>query len=112
MLELMAGRASEAQAAAFLVSVQVPTLSAEELQQYAAAVLDYAVPVAASAGAQGLTDIVGTGGDGLDTFNVSTAGALVVAACGARVAKHGNRSSSGSVGSADFLEVCSKRSLR
>jgi anthranilate phosphoribosyltransferase len=47
-------------------------------------------------------DIVGTGGDGMDTFNVSTAAGIVMAACGLPCAKHGNRSASGSVGSADF----------
>mmetsp|Transcript_127600 Transcript_127600/g.190214 ORF Transcript_127600/g.190214 Transcript_127600/m.190214 type:complete len:1356 (-) Transcript_127600:29-4096(-) len=52
-----------------------------------------------------LIDIVGTGGDGKDAFNVSTASSFIVAACGCRLAKHGNRSSSGSVGSADFLEA-------
>ncbi len=52
-----------------------------------------------------LVDIVGTGGDGLDSFNVSTAAGIVLAACGLRCAKHGNRSATGSVGSADFLEA-------
>lgn len=51
-----------------------------------------------------LIDIVGTGGDGKDAFNVSTASCFLVAACGCRIGKHGNRSSSGSVGSSDFLE--------
>lgn len=49
-------------------------------------------------------DIVGTGGDGMDTFNVSTAAGIVLASCGLKCAKHGNRSASGSVGSADFRE--------
>lgn len=60
---------------------------------------------AARARGRPLVDIVGTGGDGKDAFNVSTAAGFVMAACGLRVAKHGNRSSSGSVGAADFLEA-------
>jgi len=53
----------------------------------------------------GLLDIVGTGGDGKDSFNVSTAASFVVSACGGLIAKHGNRSSTGSFGSTDFLEA-------
>lgn len=105
--EIMAGEASEGQVAAFLLALQCcVTLNAQILNACACAMVEVAKPCQVKRdGLQPLVDIVGTGGDGMDTFNVSTASGFVVAASGCVVVKHGNRSSSGSVGSADFLEA-------
>jgi anthranilate phosphoribosyltransferase len=89
-------------AAAFLGSVRTRKESYEELAGFVAALYEEAVVIETDGE---LMDIVGTGGDGLGTFNISTATALVVAACGVPVAKHGNRAASGKVGSADVLEA-------
>jgi len=112
--QMMSGRAPPAQVAAFLAMQTVERARPETLRACAEAMLSLAehceLPGAVGSNAEGglppLVDIVGTGGDGKDAFNVSTAAGIVVAATGkARVAKHGNRSSSGSTGSVDFLEA-------
>lgn len=88
--------------AAFLVPLAQRGEAASEIAGAARAMRKRMIPVAAPAGA---IDVCGTGGDGLHTLNVSTAVALVVAACGVPVAKHGNRAASSKAGAADTLEA-------
>ena len=89
---------------ALLAALRAKGVTGEELAAMAA-VLREACPLPAERPAVPLVDTCGTGGDGADSFNISTAVAFVAAACGAHVAKHGNRSASGRVGSADVLEA-------
>jgi anthranilate phosphoribosyltransferase len=99
---IMDGEASEVEMAGFLVALRVLGESQTELLALARAMRARLTPIPTSR--TGLLDTCGTGGDELRTFNISTATALVVAACGVPVAKHGNRSVSSSSGSADVLE--------
>ena len=89
---------------ALLAALRAKEPSGEELAAMAS-VLRQACPLPGPKPALPLVDTCGTGGDGANTFNISTAVAFVPAACGAHVAKHGNRSASGKVGSADVLEA-------
>jgi len=102
MGELMAGRASDAETAAFLVALKIKGEAPSEIAGAARAMQDAAVPVVCDA--EPLLDTCGTGGDGHHTINVSTASALLLAAAGVTVAKHGNRAVSSRSGSADVLE--------
>ena len=106
MQEIMEGEATPAQLGAFLTALRLKGESTEEIAGMAAVMREKALRV----NAQGpLLDVVGTGGDGKNTFNISTASAFVAAACGAKVAKHGNRAASSSCGAADVLEALGVR---
>lgn len=102
MHEIMGGAATPAQIGAFLVALRIKGETIDELAAATAVMRELATPVRVSQ--EHLVDIVGTGGDGANLFNVSTASAFVVAAAGGRVAKHGNRAVSSSSGSSDVLQ--------
>ena len=101
METIMKGEATDAQIGAYLAALRARGESADVIAASAKVMQDHAevIPV------DDVIDVVGTGGDGVDTFNVSTAAALVVAGAGGRVAKHGNRAMSSKTGSADVLEA-------
>ena len=100
---LMDGRSSEVETAAFLTALRCRGESVGELVGAARAMRERATPIPCRS--KGLLDTCGTGGDLLHTFNISTAAALVAAAAGQPVAKHGNRSATTTTGSADVLEA-------
>ncbi|MEZ6065346.1 MAG: anthranilate phosphoribosyltransferase [Planctomycetaceae bacterium] len=100
---IMDGTASEIEIAAFLTALAAKGETADEIAGAAAAMRQRVTVVPATTG--GLLDTCGTGGDRLNTFNISTATAIVVAACGVPVAKHGNRSATSSSGSAEVLQT-------
>ena len=103
MAAIMRGEAAHAQIAGLLVGLAMKGERPSELVGLAQTMRANAIPVAAQNGA--VFDTCGTGGDRSGSFNISTAAAIVVAACGIRVAKHGNRSVSSQCGSADVLEA-------
>ncbi len=102
---IMTGEATQAQIGGFLVALRLKGETLEEIAGAVQVMRELATPVAIAPGKAPLVDTCGTGGDGSTLFNVSTASALVVAAAGGRVAKHGNRSVTSVSGSADVLEA-------
>jgi anthranilate phosphoribosyltransferase len=103
MQTIMTGGATDAQIGGFLIGLRMKGETVNEIAAAASVMRDLAAKVNVSA--EHLVDTCGTGGDASGTFNISTASAFVVAAAGAKVAKHGNRSISSKSGSADVLEA-------
>ena len=102
MREIMEGEATPAQLGAFLTALALKGETTQEIAGMARVMREMALRVEVDGE---LVDTVGTGGDGKNTFNISTATAFIAAGAGLKVAKHGNRSASGSCGSADVLEA-------
>ena len=102
--EIMTGQCTDTQVGAFLVALQIKGVTADELLGATKTMRELATPVHLSS-TEHLVDTCGTGGTGSDSFNISTASAMVAACAGARVAKHGNRGATSKSGSADVLEA-------
>lgn len=103
MTIIMTGQATPAQIGAYLVALRMKGETIEEITGSVRAMRAVSVKVPVSDRSKPVYDVVGTGGDGAHTFNISTAAAFVVAGTGRRVAKHGNRAASSQCGSADVL---------
>ena len=117
MDQIMGGEATPAQIGAFITALRMKGETVAEITGAARVMRERATPIRVGRGIldidrddinidqETILDVVGTGGDGTNTFNISTTVAFVVSACGVKVAKHGNRSVSSSCGSADVLEA-------
>src|SRR5512134_2043478 len=115
MDQIMSGGATPAQIGAFITALRMKGETVAEITGAARVMRDRATPIRVGAvldldrddinlDRETILDVVGTGGDGTNTFNISTTVSFVVAACGVKVAKHGNRAVSSACGSADVLE--------
>jgi len=102
MNEIMSGEATAVQIAGFGVALRAKGETAAEMTGLAQAMLEHALPLRIPGR---IADLVGTGGDGARTVNISTMGAIVAAAAGTKMAKHGNRAASSACGAADVLEA-------
>jgi anthranilate phosphoribosyltransferase len=102
MNEIMDGAATPAQIAGFAMAMRMKGETAGEVSGLAEAMMEHASPIFVPGR---LVDLVGTGGDGARTVNISTMGTIVAAAAGARMVKHGNRAASSACGAADVLEA-------
>src|SRR6266404_9648396 len=110
MEELLCGRMETAEIARFLLALNRRPILVAELAGFAAVMRRHAARIFdGEAFPECLVDTCGTGGDGFGSFNISTTAAIVAAACGTRVAKHGNRAVSSRSGSADVLEALGVR---
>ncbi|MDO4248044.1 MAG: anthranilate phosphoribosyltransferase [Neisseria sp.] len=103
MRQIMSGQVAPEQIAAILTGLRIKVETVSEISAAAGVMREFATPVPV-ADSSHLVDIVGTGGDGAKTFNISTTAMFVAAAAGAKVAKHGGRSVSSSSGAADVME--------
>src|SRR3970282_953116 len=103
MMQIMEGKATDAQIASFITALRMKGETVEEITGCAMAMRRKAIKIKAEGGI--VIDTCGTGGDAKNTFNISTTAAFVVAGCGLKVAKHGNRAASSQCGSADVLET-------
>lgn len=116
MNQIMSGECTPAQIGAFITSLRMKGETVEEITGAARVMRERATPIRVGKGVLGIDrddinidretilDVVGTGGDGTNTFNISTTVSFIVSACGVKVAKHGNRSVSSACGSADVIE--------
>ncbi len=102
---MLEGEATEATIAAFLTALRIKGETADELEGSVRAVRERMTRWESGLFPESLLDTCGTGGDGANTVNISTAASIVVAACGIPVVKHGNRAASGNSGSSDVLSV-------
>jgi anthranilate phosphoribosyltransferase len=102
MGQIMAGEATDAQIAGFVVALRAKGETVAEVAGMAAGMMAHATPIDVPGD---VVDLVGTGGDRAHTVNISTMGAIVAAAAGAKMVKHGNRAASSSCGAADLLEA-------